>query len=257
MDEKLTLEKSAKTVEEAVAAALEELGINAEEAQVEVVEEPKSGLFGLGSKLARVRVSRRLTPAEEIRRMAEDLFRLFEPACTLTLSEREGAYHIAVSGSNPGRVIGKHGETINSLQFLLSVLLARKGIHARLILDTDNYREKREQTLQDMAKGLADRVRRLHRSYTMPPLPAMERRVIHLTLQDRNDVATHSEGEEPFRKVIIEPTQAAKANHDQSSSPRYTPPSPLTPTKKWMPPVRRRSPLTPHTAHRYAPPRKK
>ncbi len=255
MDGKLILEKSAKTVDEAVIAALEELGINADEAQVEVLEEPKSGLFGLGSKLARVRVSRRLTEREQVSKAAKELLSLFESACTLTLSESEGAYHLSLSGANPGRIIGKHGETINSLQFLLSVLLARKGIHVRLILDTGNYRDKREQALRDMAKGLADRVRRLRRSYTMPPLPAMERRVIHLTLQERDDVTTHSEGEEPFRKVIIEPTQVR--DNGPNPAPRYTTPSPLAPTKKWMPPIRRRSPLTPHTARRYAPPRKK
>jgi hypothetical protein len=187
----------------------------------------------------------------------------------------ESSLHINLEGTDPGWLIGKHGENINALQFLLTLLLAHKGIHQRVVLDTGNYRSKREEALKETARKLAERVRRMRRSYTMPPLPPMERRVVHLALQDQPDVSTHSEGEEPYRKVVITCQRSSPADpHRRSGAlpthrPSYrTPPpaptetvtempSPMTPSRKWMPPVQRRVSALPPRPHRYAPPRKK
>ncbi len=276
MNEPVSVEKIAKSVEEAVQAALDELGLSAEGAQIEILEEPKPGLFGLGAKPARVRVSRRLSEEDELEVFAAELFRRYAPDLHFRTERMESSLHINLEGTDPGWLIGKHGENINALQFLLTLLLAHKGIHQRVVLDTGNYRNKREEALKETARKLAERVRRMRRSYTMPPLPPMERRVVHLALQDQPDVSTHSEGEEPYRKVVItcqrsgsvaDPHRRSAAPPAHRPSDRMPPPvptetvpsvpSPMAPSKKWMPPVQRRVSALPPRPHRYAPPRKK
>ncbi len=208
MVEMISVEKSAKTVEEATAAALEELGVSRERALIEVLEEPKSGLFGIGSKQAVVRVTRQVEEIDQVEGIASDLLSHYDNTLRLSVEKKGESYLLNIVSSEPARVIGKHGETVNALQFILSLLLAKQGLHVRCLLDSGDYRVRRERTLNQMARRLADRVRRVRRPYTMPPLPPMERRVVHLALQDRTDVKTHSEGNEPYRKVIIEPSQS-------------------------------------------------
>lgn len=208
MAEMISVEKSAKTVEEATVAALEELGVSRERALIEVLEEPKSGLFGIGSKHAVVRVTRQVEEIDQVEGVASGLLSRYDDALRLTVEQKGESYLLNIVSPEPARFIGKHGETVNALQFILSLLLAKQGLHVRCLLDSGDYRSHRERTLNQMARRLADRVGRIRRPYTMPPLPPMERRVIHLALQDRTDVKTHSEGDEPYRKVIIEPSQS-------------------------------------------------
>ncbi len=208
MAEMISVEKSAKTVEEATTAALEELGVSRERALIEVLEEPKSGLFGIGSKQAVVRVTRQVEEIDQVEGAASGLLSRYDNTLRLSVEKKGESYLLNIVSPEPARVIGKHGETVNALQFILSLLLAKQGLHVRCLLDSGDYRVRRERTLNQMARRLADRVRRVRRPYTMPPLPPMERRVIHLALQDRTDVKTHSEGNEPYRKVIIEPGQS-------------------------------------------------
>jgi spoIIIJ-associated protein len=293
MNESISVEKIAKSVEEAVQAALEELGLSQEDARIEILEEPKPGLFGLGAKQARVRVSRLLSEEDELEAFAGELFQRYAPDLRFRVERTENSLRINLEGVDPGWLIGKHGENINALQFLLTLALAHKGIHQRVVLDTGNYRNKREEALKETARKVAERVRRMRRSYTMPPLPPMERRVVHLALQDQPDVSTHSEGEEPYRKVVITCQRTGSADfhqrtgsadfHQRSGSAdfrqrsgtppahrpsQHTPPpvptetvpsvpSPMAPSKKWMPPVQRRVSALPPRPHRYAPPRKK
>ena len=275
MKELISVEKTAKSVEEAIQAALEELGLTKEGAHIEILEEPKPGLFGLGAKQARVRVSRLLSEEDELEVFIGELFRCYAPDLRFQTERTENSLCINLEGIDPGWLIGKHGENINALQFLLTLVLAHKGIHQRVMLDTGNYRSKREEALKETARKLAERVRRMRRSYTMPPLPPMERRVVHLALQDQPDVGTHSEGEEPYRKVVITCQRSGSTDpHPRSGAlPAHRPsyhmpppastqtvpsvPSPMTPSKKWMPPVQRRVSALPPRPHRYAPPRKK
>jgi spoIIIJ-associated protein len=275
MKELISVEKTAKSVEEAVQAALEELGLTKEGANIEILEEPKPGLFGLGAKQARVRVSRLLSEEDELEVFTAELFRCYAPDLRFRTERTENSLRINLEGIDPSWLIGKHGENINALQFLLTLVLAHKGIHQRVVLDTGNYRSKREEALKETARKLAERVRRMRRSYTMPPLPPMERRVVHLALQDQPDVGTHSEGEEPYRKVVITCQRSGSTDpHPRSGEPPahrpsdHTPPpastqtvpsvpSPMAPSKKWMPPVQRRVSALPPRPHRYAPPRRK
>jgi spoIIIJ-associated protein len=244
MIKKTSAETTGRTVEEAIQAALEELGIPAEKAQIEVLEEPRSGLFGLGARQARIKATRVLTEPEIVQQAAQELLERVDPSLTLECEPGDDSYYLNITGGNLGKVIGKHGETLNSLQFLLQAMLARRGVKVRAVLDANGFRGRREETLQKTALRIAEQVRRLQRPYTFPPMPPMERRLIHIALQSRSDVATHSEGQEPYRKVIIEPVPGV-----QAAKPGI--PSPLAPTKKWLPPITRRSAFPPKSTYRY------
>ncbi|MCR4428091.1 MAG: protein jag [Caldiserica bacterium] len=241
------IEKTGRSVEEAIQAALEELGIPREKAEVEVLEESRQGLFGLGARQARVRVTKLLTQEELVQETARELIQKIDPSLGLECSPREGSFYLNLVGQNLGRVIGKHGDTINSLQFLLQAALAKKGLKVRIILDANGFRGRREETLRKTAQRIAEKVRRLQRPYTFPPMPPMERRLIHLSLQNRPDVKTHSEGEEPYRRVIIEPTETKPNNGKGSASI----PSPLAPNRKWLPPLSKRTTLPSRNTYRY------
>ncbi|MDI6868578.1 MAG: RNA-binding cell elongation regulator Jag/EloR [Coprothermobacterota bacterium] len=239
------IEKTGRSVEEAMQAALEELGTTQDKVEIEVLEEPRQGLFGLGARQARVRVTRLLTEAEFIQETAKELLGKIDQSLDLECTPGDGSFYLNIIGQNLGRVIGKHGETINSLQFLLQAVLAKKGLKVRTVLDANGFRGRREETLRKTALRIAERVRRLQRPYTFPPMPPMERRLIHLALQNRTDVSTHSEGEEPYRRVIIEPTQSTTNNNKPSI------PSPLAPSKKWLPSFAKRSTLPSKNTYRY------
>lgn len=239
-----SIEKIGRSVEEAVQAGLEELGISRDRVEVEILEEPRQGLFGLGARQARVRLTKLLTEAEFIEEFAQEFLGKIDPSLRVSCTAQEGSYSLDIGGQNLGRVIGKHGDTINSLQFLLQAILAKKGLKVRLILDVNGFRARREETLKKTALRIAERVRRLQRSYTFPPMPPMERRLIHITLQNRPDVKTHSEGEEPYRRLTIEPIP-------NPANPKPSIPSPLTPSKKWLPPLAKRSTLPSKNTFRY------
>lgn len=241
------IEKTGRSVEEAIQAALEELSISREKAEIEVLEESRQGLFGLGARQAKVRVTRLLTEEEFVEETAKELLQKVDPTLSLECSPREGSFYLNLIGQNLGRIIGKHGETINSLQFLLQAVLAKKGLKVRTILDANGFRGRREETLRKTAQRIAERVRKLQRPYTFPPMPPMERRLIHLSLQNRTDVKTHSEGEEPYRRVIIEPTETKPSNGRVSA----TIPSPLAPNRKWIPSLSKRTTLPSRNTYRY------
>jgi spoIIIJ-associated protein len=202
-----SLEKRGKTVEEAVAAALEELGANEDEAQIEVLEEPAKGLFGiLGSKDARVRVSLKESREDAAKRFLSQVLETMGYAPAMETAVEDGYVFINVLGDDLGALIGHRGQTLSALQYLVNLAVSRSTAgDERIVLDIEGYRKRRERTLQTLAQRLAERVRRTGHSVALEPMTAQERRVVHTTLQDDPQVVTKSEGEDPFRKVIIYP----------------------------------------------------
>jgi spoIIIJ-associated protein len=202
-----TVEKSARTVDEAVALALEELGVPSDRVRVEVLEEAKGGFLGLiGGKHAVVRVTLKENRPEK----AEEYFRTVCRAIgvdVLVAVREEGEYiHVDVTGPEAGILIGHHGQTLEALQYLANLAVARMSDEGgRVLLDVEGYRKRREETLTRLANRVADRVKRTGETVTLEPMSAQERRVIHLALQDDPEVTTSSEGEEPFRRVVIQP----------------------------------------------------
>jgi spoIIIJ-associated protein len=206
MQSRQSIEKTAKTVEEAVEAALSELGAGRQQVDVLVLEEPTKGLFGiLGGRMARVKVTRRALPEEKAVAFLTELAERMGAGgvkCSEGETEDEN-FKLELTGSNAGRLIGKRGQTIEALQVLAAVVYSRAGGNRRVLLDVNSYRAKRQESLVELAQKLAAKAKVSGRRVIMEPMGAYERRVIHMALQDDKEIVTYSEGDEPFRKVII------------------------------------------------------
>lgn len=201
-----SVEKIAKTVEEAVQGALQELGLQVDQVDVAVLEEPTKGILGLwGGKPARVLVTKKLTPEDKAVQFLAELIRQMGVMDAVCAFGRESAeeFEIAIETRSSGLLIGRRGLTLDAIQQLVAVIYARSGGEKRLQVDVGQYREKRKQSLIELAKSLAERVRKTGRKAILEAMPASERRIVHMTLQDEAGVITYSEGEEPYRKIII------------------------------------------------------
>ena len=255
------VEKTAKTVEEAVAAALKELNITAEEAVIEVLEEGKKGLFGFFGKDAKVRVTAKEVVVEEtvVETVVEEAAPVVEtvveteakeekeeeaPAVTEERAAREpkkfvvndeavakareflqkvfhamkievvmekfvnkndGSVTFKLHGADMGILIGKHGQTLDSLQYLTNLVANKNSAdRVRVIIDVEDYRDRRIETLNRLAYRLADKVKRSGERVALEPMNPHERKIIHMALQNDRRVTTLSEGDEPYRHVVIE-----------------------------------------------------
>ena len=198
---------TAKTVEEAVTKALIELEITSDKLEYEVIEKGSAGFLGIGSKPAVIQAKKKETLED---RAVEFLTQIFD-AMSMTVQidleykAEEKELCINLSGGDMGILIGKRGQTLDSLQYLVSLLVnkANAGDYIRVKLDTENYRERRKETLETLAKNIAYKVKRTKRSVSLEPMNPYERRIIHAALQNDRYVVTRSDGEEPFRHVII------------------------------------------------------
>lgn len=199
--------KSGKTVEEAVAQALNELGAKLEEVTVEVLSEPTRGVLGfIGAKPAVVRVVVQEGLGSRAASLVQSILSAMGLSGQVSVREDAEAIYIEVSGEKLGALIGRRGETLNALQYLVALAVNRGGEEKkRVFIDVGGYRKKRDETLRALALKLADKVKRRGRSIVLEPMSPHERRIIHMTLREREDIYTFSEGEEPFRKIVISP----------------------------------------------------
>ncbi|MFC7370805.1 RNA-binding cell elongation regulator Jag/EloR [Fictibacillus iocasae] len=197
-----------KTVEEAVAAALTELQASEEQVDIRVLEEPKKGFLGFGGKPARVEVTVKADPVQTALDYLQDVTAKMGVPVTITKSGRGDDVLFEMSGEKIAILIGKRGQTLNSLQFLVN-LVANQGTEkfVRIVLDAENYRARRKESLERLAAHSAQKVAATRRSVALEPMPANERKVIHVTLKNERAVETTSEGTEPFRKVVIRPAK--------------------------------------------------
>ena len=192
-------EFKAKTVEEALTNASMELGVASSELDYEVVEKGSSGFLGIGAK-------QKDSFLDEIQTYLDNLFKAMEVESKVTIDydKDEGVMNIDVAGPDMGILIGKRGQTLDALQYLISLFVNKKSeSYIRVKLDTENYRQRRKDTLENLAKNIAYKVKRTRRSFTLEPMNPYERRIIHSSLQNDKYVATRSEGEEPYRKVVV------------------------------------------------------
>ncbi len=200
-----SIEKRGKSVNEAIKAALDELECEIDDAIIEIVEEPSKGLLGLIKKPAIVRVSRRDKPEEEVREVLEDLLKRMKIDYQISQVECvDGRVRINIVGKDMGLLIGRKGETLNSLQFMVGLIVNRKRPERiRVVLDVEDYRKKKEESLEALALRLSDRVKKTHKNVVMRPMSSQERRIVHTALQGDPQVTTYSMGDEPNRKVVI------------------------------------------------------
>lgn len=202
------VEAGGKTVEEATQKALVELMLPAEDVKVEIITEASGRLFGLfGSKQAKVRVTEIITPDKYLSDFLNGIILHMNVNGVVETRKEENILSINVTGSKLGILIGKRGQTLNALQYLLSVAHRRHfpRDEQRVVLDVEDYRLKREETLRTLALNLAKKATHSYQEVVLEPMTPQERRIIHATLQDNPTVSTFSQGEEPFRKVIITP----------------------------------------------------
>jgi spoIIIJ-associated protein len=201
-----TVEKKGKNVEEAVKAALDELGCDIEDVSVEIVEEASKRLLGfMGNKPAVVKVSLREKPETEARNVVEDLLQRMKIDYQIEKVEWDnGVTRINIVGNDMGLLIGRKGETLNALQFIAGLMLNRKREEKiRIVLDVEDYRKKREQSLESLAIRLSEKVKQSQKNVIMRPMSSQERRIVHTVLQEDPQLVTYSMGEEPNRKVVI------------------------------------------------------
>ncbi len=199
-----SVKKSAKTVQEAIDLALAELRLSKDDVTIEVIEEGSKGLFGLGARDAVVMVTSNVTPESRAKDFLDDVFACMGMHVDIDIDHTDKIMKITLSGENMGIIIGKRGDTLDALEHLVSLAVNRgDGDYVKVILDTENYREKRRVTLVRLAENLANSVIANKRKITLEPMSANERRIIHATLQNNKLVDTYSIGEEPYRKLVV------------------------------------------------------
>ncbi len=201
----------AKTVDEAVAQALEELDTAAENAEINVIDEGSKGLLGfIGAKDAVVEVKKIFNPVEEGKEFLKQLLDKAKINVDVEVVQKETddeqVLYNLMGQKELGLVIGHRGETLDALQYLTSIYINKEvDEYYRVLLDAEGYRDRRRKTLERLAQRLADKAEKKQRKVVLEPMPPHERRIIHITLKENNNVKSYSEGEEPYRKVMIEP----------------------------------------------------
>lgn len=200
------IEVTAKTVEDAITESLIKLGTTSDKIEYEVIEKGSSGFLGIGSKPAVIKVRKKFTLEGVIRDFLNDIFSAMnmEVEIIVEKSEDSKVVEVELKGEEMGVLIGKRGQTLDSLQYLVS-LVSNKYTeeYVKIKLDTENYRKRRKETLENLAKNIAFKVKRTKRTVALEPMNPFERRVIHSALQNDRFVCTHSEGDEPFRHVVV------------------------------------------------------
>ena len=202
-----SIEVEGKTVEEALNKALIELGKDKNMVDVEILDQGSKGLFNvIGVKPARIRVSSKYDYIEEAQVFIRNILNCMEIDASIDVKERDDTIIINLSGEKMGVIIGYRGETLDSIQYLVSLVVNKvhELPHKKVILDTENYRSKREETLKGVAIKTANKVKKTRKVFKLEPMNPYERRIIHSALQDDIFVNTYSEGDEPFRRVVVE-----------------------------------------------------
>ncbi|MBI4340564.1 MAG: protein jag [Chloroflexi bacterium] len=205
------VEISAKTADEAIEVALKELDAEREEVTIEVLSQGRAGIFGIGSEPARVRVTRlapQNTLASESIEVVNQLLVNMKASATASIrtsGDDENGPTIDIQGEDSGLLIGKRGETLAAMQFLVNLILGKQGSHPLVVLDVEEYKERRSRSLQAMAARVAERVSASGRPISLEPMPPAERRIIHMALSDHPNVTTESVGAGAMRKVTVFP----------------------------------------------------
>lgn len=200
------IEISAKTVDDAITEACQKFTVTSDKLEYEVVDEGKTGLLGIGARPAVIKVRVKSSVEDKAKDFLKDVFAAMDLTVVANVSynEDDSSMDIELSGDEMGILIGKRGQTLDSLQYIVS-LVVNKEIenYVRVKVDTENYRQRRRETLENLAKNIAYKVKKTKRPVSLEPMNPFERRIIHSTLQGDKMVSTHSEGEEPFRRVVV------------------------------------------------------
>lgn len=200
------IEVSAKTVNDAITEACQKLMVTSDKLEYEVIEEGSSGFLGIGSRPAVIKAKVKSSVEDTAKDFLNDVFRAMGLAVVVDVKydEADNSMEVDLSGDEMGVLIGKRGQTLDSLQYLVS-LVVNKNVenYIRVKVDTENYRQRRKETLENLAKNISYKVKRTKRPVSLEPMNPYERRIIHSALQNDKYVTTHSEGDEPYRHVVV------------------------------------------------------
>ena len=200
------IEVSAKTVNDAITEACQKLGVTSDKLDYQVIEEGSNGFLGIGAKPAVIKATVKCSIEDNAKAFLNDVFEAMKLNVVVSVKydEAQRAMDIDLSGDEMGVLIGKRGQTLDSLQYLVSLVINKDAEnYIRVKVDTENYRQRRKDTLENLAKNISYKVKRTKRAVSLEPMNPYERRIIHSALQNDKYVSTHSEGEEPFRRVVV------------------------------------------------------
>ena len=203
------VEVTAKTVNEAITEACRKFGVTSDKLDYQIVEEGSSGFLGIGSKPAVIKAAvkfEKLSVEEVAKNFLRDVFGAMnmEVAIDIKYDEEGKTMDIELSGEEMGVLIGKRGQTLDSLQYLVSLVVNKEvDEYIRVKVDTEDYRARRKETLENLAKNIAYKVKKTRRPVSLEPMNPYERRIIHSALQNDKYISTHSEGDEPVRRVVV------------------------------------------------------
>jgi spoIIIJ-associated protein len=213
-----TLEFEEKSVEDAIDLACRQLKLPRDKLEIEIISKGSSGIFGIvGARKAKVRVTAKVAPVERTAEMAkevlDEILKHVDLPMVVECEPKEGYHYLNIISNGSGLLIGKRGKTLNALQFLVSKIVSRQSAeNVSVIVDTENYRSKRELSLTELARQLSDKVKKAHRPLTTGPMSSQDRRVIHLALKEDHEVRTKSKGEGNLRRVVIYPVKKIKSS---------------------------------------------
>lgn len=200
------IEISAKTVDDAITEALIKLGTTSDKIEYEVIEKGSTGFLGINRKDAVIKARKKNDVEDNIREFLSKVFETMELEVEILIDKNEegSTFNVELKGDDMGVLIGKRGQTLDSLQYLTNLAVNKQSeSYVKVKIDTEDYRKRRRETLENLAKNIAYKVKRTKRPVSLEPMNPFERRVIHSVLQNDKFVTTHSEGEEPYRHVVV------------------------------------------------------
>ena len=211
------IEVEENTTEEALEVALKKLDVSREQVSVKVIHEPTKGILGLGAKLAKIRVTLKEDISSTPEAVLHEILSHMGLKAQIESQIINGSVHLTVSSDNPGILIGKHGQTLNAVEYLLNCILSRASlVKKKVFVDAEGYRERREQILIDLAYRTAARVKQTRQEIVLDPMPPRDRRIIHVTLQSDEYIRTYSRGEGIMRRVAVTTRERYETNSKQS-----------------------------------------
>jgi len=218
-----SIEVQGRTEDEAIETALEQLGMSRDDVSVEIVEQARTGFLGLKNNPAVVKVlyEAKEERTEQVKDFLTGLFDRMDIDVSLDITEEDGAIGVILTGKDPGALIGRRGETLDAIQHLTNYVINRSvSGRVRINLDAENYRQRRNEALENLASKTAGKVMKYRRNMTLDPMNAYERHVIHSALQEHEHVTTFSVGSEPNRRVVVAYGESSE-NSERSESPKY------------------------------------
>ena len=200
------IEISAKNVDDAITQATVQLGITSDQLEYEVLDKGSTGFLGIGSKNAVIKARKKFSIDENVVEFLSSIFDAMkmEVEILVAVNEEEHIIEVELKGDDMGILIGKRGQTLDSLQYLTNLAINKHSDeYYKVKIDTEDYRKRRKETLENLAKNIAYKVKRTKRPVSLEPINPFERRIIHSALQNDRYVTTHSEGDEPYRHVVV------------------------------------------------------